>query len=68
MNSENQSNDFANLPREPRAYSQSQSARCDDIDPLIPAHSIGATDADEAAQINARLAECPRTADELALQ
>ncbi|MEZ4867663.1 MAG: anti-sigma factor [Caldilineaceae bacterium] len=45
---------------------QNATLPCDEVAALIPAHSIGATDSDEAAAVNARLAACPASAAELA--
>lgn len=39
---------------------------CDDVADLIAAHSIGATDPEEAAAVHARLSACPTAAAELA--
>ncbi|MEZ4730287.1 MAG: anti-sigma factor [Caldilineaceae bacterium] len=39
---------------------------CDDVANLIPAHSIGATDPEEAAVVNTRLTACPQATAELA--
>lgn len=39
---------------------------CDDVAALIPAHSIGATDPEEAAAVQARLSACPKAAADLA--
>jgi anti-sigma-K factor RskA len=38
---------------------QPSQSPCPDVEELIPAYSIGATDADENAFVRARLAECP---------
>ncbi len=65
MNFENHLTDFPESPLGRFGSTHSQPNGCDEIVPLIPAHSIGATDEKEAAQINALLAECPRTAADL---
>lgn len=39
---------------------------CDEVAALIPAHSLGATDPEEAAMVNRRLHACPNAAAELA--
>ena len=39
---------------------------CDEVADLIPAHSIGATDPEEAAAVHARLSACPTAAAALA--
>lgn len=39
---------------------------CDEVVALIPAHSLGATDPEEAAVVNRRLSACPQAATELA--
>ncbi len=41
-------------------------AECDRVLALIPAYSIGAADEDETAYVEAKLAECPEAATELA--
>jgi anti-sigma-K factor RskA len=66
MNAETHPTDLPELPNGQFGSRYQQPQHCDEIDPAIPAHSIGATDPDEAAQINALLAECPRSAAELA--
>lgn len=45
---------------------ESPSEPCDTVAGLVPAHSIGATDDDEAHIVNALLADCPHAAAELA--
>lgn len=50
------------LPRQ----SESPPEPCATVAQLVPAHSIGATDADEATIIHALLTECPDAAAELA--
>jgi len=66
MNPENQQNDFSGPFRRPSGITNQQSRFCDEIEAAIPAHGLGATDPEEAANINARLAHCPQAADELA--
>jgi len=66
MNSENHSSDLPELPQGRFNSMSREPQQCDDIAPLIPAHSIEATDPAEVVHINALLAECPRTAAELA--
>lgn len=39
---------------------------CDEVAALIPAHSLGATDPEEATMVNRRLNACPNAAAELA--
>lgn len=50
------------LPRQ----SESPPEPCATVAALVPAHSIGATDADEAVVVHALLTECPHAAAELA--
>lgn len=66
MNSENHSNDFSESQRERFETNNSQAQRCEEIASVIPAHGIGATDPEEAVQINALLADCPQAAADLA--
>jgi len=66
MNSENHPNNFSESPIEQFEANTPQSRRCEEIIPAIAAHSIGATDPEEAARINARLADCPQATADLA--
>ncbi len=66
MNSENHSTDLPESSLGRFNLTNDQPQRCDDIEPMIPAHSIGATDPNEVVQINALLSECPRSAATLA--
>jgi anti-sigma-K factor RskA len=50
----------SSLPEKPA------SALCDEVEALIPAYSLGATDADETAFVQAHLAECPQSVHTLA--
>lgn len=52
--------------RAARRQPSASSLSCDDVIALLPAHSIGATDPEEAAAINAHLAACPNAPAELA--
>lgn len=45
---------------------QTQSQRCAELEALLPAYALGATDPEEAAMVRAALADCPQAAQKLA--
>lgn len=46
--------------------SRAEDGRCAQVEALIPAYSVGATDPDEAAMIQASLAQCPSAVTQMA--
>lgn len=65
MNQDNRHGDSFESPNQNNQTNQ-QPRLCEELEFLIPAHSIGATDYNEAVHINAQLPQCPQTAEALA--